>query len=112
MRGNVPSIGKFVRELEGGSEEDVLYEDWISGRSEKEPVPQGQVTLDDIQFIMYTSGTNGKPKGAAILHGNTQWNTINLINMYAFDSTDTSIACAPLFHIGGLAISASSSLYV
>ena len=112
LRGKIPSMKQFIRELEGGSSQDPLFEEWISGKPEEEPVPDREVTLDDIQFIMYTSGTTGKPKGAAILHGNTQWNAINSINMYAFDSSDTSIACAPLFHIGGLAVSAFPALYV
>jgi fatty-acyl-CoA synthase len=112
LRGKVPSMQQFIRELEGGSDGDPIYEEWVAGKPEDEPVPDAEVTLDDIQFIMYTSGTTGKPKGAAILHRNTQWNAINSINMYAFDSSDASIACAPLFHIGGLAVSAFPALYV
>lgn len=112
LRGKIPSISRYVCELEGGSGDDPLYEDWISEKPEEEPVPDAEISMDDIQFIMYTSGTTGKPKGAAILHGNTIWNAVNSITMYAFDSSDVSINSAPLFHIGGLAVSAFPSLLV
>lgn len=95
LKGKVAGMSRFVRELEGGDASDPLYEDLLAGKAEEEPVPDAKVTMDDVQFIMYTSGTTGKPKGAAILHGNTQWNAINSINMYAFDSGDVSIASAP-----------------
>jgi fatty-acyl-CoA synthase len=112
LRGKVPSIDRYIRELEGGSPDDLLYEELLAGKSDEEPIPDVEVTLEDYQFIMYTSGTTGKPKGAAILHGNTQWNAINAINMYSMGTDDSSIACAPLFHIGGLAVSAFPTLYV
>ena len=111
LRGAAPSLRHIIAELEGGSPEDPVYEELIAGRPEEEPLPGAEVTLDDCQLIMYTSGTTGKPKGAAILHGNTQWNAINAINMYSLGSQDVGIACAPLFHIGGLAVSAFPALY-
>jgi fatty-acyl-CoA synthase len=112
LRNVAPSLEHYIRELEGGSGEDPLYEEWIAERSEEEPVPDSEVTLDDIQMIMYTSGTTGKPKGAAIQHGNTQWNAINSINLYALDISDVTNVCAPLFHIGALGVSALTALYM
>jgi fatty-acyl-CoA synthase len=112
FRGKVPSLKQYIRELEGGSSEDPLYEDIIAGKSQGEPVPDQEVTLDDIQFIMYTSGTTGKPKGAVLSHGNTQWNVVNAVNMYSVADDSVSIVSAPLFHIGALGVSALPFLYV
>ncbi|HEX6537705.1 MAG TPA: long-chain fatty acid--CoA ligase [Candidatus Dormibacteraeota bacterium] len=57
---------------------------------------------DDVAWIMYTSGTTGRPKGAMITHGNVKWNNFN--SSLAVDSLvdDRTLAVAPLFHIGGL----------
>ena len=60
------------------------------------------VSLDDIAIIMYTSGTTGRPKGAMISHGNFTWATINQMIDLDIRKDDTSLAVAPLFHIGGL----------
>jgi fatty-acyl-CoA synthase len=61
-----------------------------------------QVALDDVAWIMYTSGTTGRPKGAMLTHGNILWNNIN--SSLAFDvyAEDNTLVVAPLFHIGGL----------
>src|SRR5258708_2227688 len=61
-----------------------------------------QVSESEVAWIMYTSGTTGRPKGAMLTHGNVLWN--NIASWVAFDSMteDVTLVCAPLFHIGGL----------
>ncbi len=111
LKGKVASLKHFLCELEGGGD-DPIYEDLLQGKSEDEPTPDNEVIMDDPQFLMYTSGTTGKPKGAVILHGNTQWNSVNAIHMYSLGSDDVNICTAPLFHIGALSVSGTPSLYV
>ncbi|MBV8195436.1 MAG: long-chain fatty acid--CoA ligase [Candidatus Dormibacteraeota bacterium] len=68
------------------------------------------VADDDIAWIMYTSGTTGRPKGAMITHGNILWNNINASLAHDGLMDDVSLAVAPLFHIGGLNVTPIPSL--
>lgn len=61
------------------------------------------VAESDPAFIMYTSGTTGRPKGAVLSHFNLLMNTINLmITEQIAGSDEVWLSGLPLFHIGGL----------
>jgi len=74
----------------------------LTAASMKEP-PIGASGADPL-YMMYTSGTTGRPKGAAMSHqANIAW----LASMLATSDLrlgDRQITVAPLFHIGGLAM--------
>lgn len=58
----------------------------------------------DIAFQLYTSGTTGEPKGAMFDNGrNIVTLTTEIAPMWGFRHDDVSLACLPLFHMGGLA---------
>ncbi|GAA2862029.1 fatty-acid--CoA ligase FadD5 [Pseudonocardia halophobica] len=59
----------------------------------------------DTAFLMYTSGTTGRPKGAMITHRGLVVHTFNLVATFGMtEPTERVLSGMPLFHIGGVDI--------
>lgn len=76
------------------------YEALLAGGSPT--APDVDVLESDLAFIMYTSGTTGRPKGAMLTHQNLMMNTINWIIEMEARPGDVWLSGLPLFHIGGV----------
>jgi acyl-CoA synthetase (AMP-forming)/AMP-acid ligase II len=66
------------------------------------PAERRQVAGDDIQRLMYTSGTTGRPKGVMITYANLAWKNYAHITEFGFTAADIGLACGPLYHVGAL----------
>lgn len=71
-------------------------------RSGDAVAPHVEVAESDLSFLMYTSGTTGRPKGAMLTHLNLMMNTINWAMEMEARAGDVWLSGLPLFHIGGL----------
>lgn len=76
------------------------YEEWIHAASDAEIIDR--IQPDDIMYIMYTSGTTGKPKGAMITHKNLIANSYTHCMETHLRTEDTFLTAAPLCLTGGV----------
>lgn len=60
--------------------------------------------LSDPLFIVYTSGTTGRPKGAVMTQEAILWNAVMSLHAHDFTPADHVLMVLPLFHVGGINI--------
>ncbi len=76
------------------------YEDRMAAASAE--APEIIAGGDDLLFIMYTSGTTGRPKGAMQTHTTVLWSTLTTLATSDIRYTDRYLMVLPLLHIGAL----------
>ncbi|MDQ4062402.1 MAG: AMP-binding protein, partial [Actinomycetota bacterium] len=70
--------------------------------TEPDPEARAKVSPEDMAYIVYTSGTTGKPKGAIETHSNVAFNAEVYRTWMRIGDEDSIYGVAPLFHITGL----------
>jgi O-succinylbenzoic acid--CoA ligase len=71
-------------------------------RSEPAPAPF-EWDRDDVQWLVFTSGTTGRPRPVELTAGNLLASAAASARRLGVESTDRWLACLPMHHVGGLA---------
>ncbi len=74
----------------------------LAGEAPVENEVRVSVGPEDIAYLVYTSGTTGKPKGAVELHRSVAFNAEVYRTWMRISDEDSVFGVAPLFHITGL----------
>jgi fatty-acyl-CoA synthase len=99
IRERLPQIEEVISV--GAQEKGVIgWEEILTAPPMEEP-PQ-EPGIEDELYILYTSGTTGKPKGAVITHQNFLWNAINGQITGGFKGDDVVYYGLPLFHAAAM----------
>jgi fatty-acyl-CoA synthase len=77
-------------------DEDVAYESLLGAAR------YGDVALEDVPLVLYTSGTTAAPKGVCITWRHIVFNAVSTALAAGLTEHDRALACLPLFHTGGL----------
>ena len=77
------------------------YDDLVR-RSAGAHVPVVDVDGDELQRLMYTSGTTARPKGVRISHRNLAAKNLGYLVQFGFTEAEVTAVTGPLYHVGAL----------
>ncbi|MBO4674740.1 MAG: AMP-binding protein [Elusimicrobiaceae bacterium] len=100
---NIPSLQYIFTTDEipssaAGCDKVQLFWEQVEKSTAHEETAAAQAKLEDLAFILYTSGTTGLPKGAMLTHGNLASNVISCAQIFKIMDDDVFLCLLPMFH--------------
>ncbi len=81
----------------------VSFEMLIGANLGKPPIPVKR-SPGDVALLIYTSGTEGRPKGAMLTHANVLWDAASANSLIGVTEEDILVGPLPLFHAFGMLV--------
>jgi len=100
LRRTVP-LERWITLDSGLDSADFLYGEAVASLPDRPWIP-ARCNPEDLLFLLYTSGTTGKPKGVMTPHRMVAWNGYNTAISWQLREDDVSPIFTPLYHAGGL----------
>lgn len=88
-----------------------LEADYAHRREAAEAVPARQWPDDQPWYLLFTSGTTGRPKAVVNTYGMALANAINIWTATDLTAPDRTLSFLPLFHAGGLGLHVLPALF-
>ena len=101
----LPIVAEVDAAARGSVEATIVAEDfgaWPDGAPA--PILTPPIDGSELAFLLYTSGTTGRSKGAEIRHDNLLATITGLLAAWAWESRDILLLALPLFHTHGLVV--------
>jgi acyl-CoA synthetase (AMP-forming)/AMP-acid ligase II len=106
------SIAHFVSVGTSAWAKAVEYAVAMDAIGEERLIEGVEPSLDDVQAIMYTSGSTSQPKGAILTNGNWLWNAMAMSLMLSPENLFVNACAIPLFHTAGVQTNTFPTLMV
>ncbi|RBP66061.1 fatty-acyl-CoA synthase [Brevibacterium sanguinis] len=97
-----PELAETAAGLTAAVAQETVHWDPAATSARVPAVPAADVEGSEAAFLLFTSGTTGRPKGAVLSHANLLWNSFNLLLNTDLTADDVTLVAAPLFHVVGL----------
>jgi fatty-acyl-CoA synthase len=102
IHNNLNKIQHFICKGNSAYPGTPSYSSVFENKMLSEPTVSWDIGIDDLQMIMYTSGTTGLPKGVMFTHSQLLWSAATQVIEYSYKQEDVTLLTGPLYHVGAL----------
>ena len=92
-----------------------LSDNWVSIdglMTDRTDEPRVEIASDDLAQIIYTSGTESRPKGAMLTHDAVLWQYVSCIIEGEMHASDVVLHAMPMYHCAQLDVCLGPAVYV